>query len=83
MRIVLLVGILGTTLAAVARLPVLKDPLTIDAVKSGAPIRHAMRAVNYKAVGHETIDDFENAQFYGQITIGTPPQLFEVIFDTG
>lgn len=29
------------------------------------------------------INDFENAQFYGPITIGTPPQPFNVIFDTG
>ena len=78
-----LLAVIHTVLAIMARLPVLKDHLTMDAIKSGAPIRHAMRAVNYTAVGHETIDDFENAQFYGQITIGTPPQLFEVILDTG
>jgi len=35
------------------------------------------------AVAKEVIHDYENAQFYGQISIGTPAQNFEVIFDTG
>ncbi|RMX68647.1 hypothetical protein DD238_005623 [Peronospora effusa] len=29
------------------------------------------------------IRDFQNAQYYGSISIGSPPQLFSVIFDTG
>lgn len=29
------------------------------------------------------IDDFMNAQFYGEITVGTPGQTIKVIFDTG
>lgn len=29
------------------------------------------------------IRDFQNAQYYGEITLGTPPQTFTVIFDTG
>lgn len=31
----------------------------------------------------ESIKDYANAQYYGTVQIGNPPQSFEVIFDTG
>lgn len=33
--------------------------------------------------GSIVINDYENSQYYGQISLGTPAQDFEVIFDTG
>jgi len=31
----------------------------------------------------EVIKDYANAQYYGTVKVGTPPQEFQVIFDTG
>jgi len=36
-----------------------------------------------KGDGSIVINDYENSQYYGSITLGTPGQTFDVIFDTG
>eukprot|EP01031_Cornospumella_fuschlensis_P019470 gene19470-23862_t len=36
-----------------------------------------------KQDGSIVINDYENSQYYGKITLGTPAQSFDVIFDTG
>jgi len=69
--------------SAVIRVPIHKRELTFEGVMSHAIRGEVTRRSNLGAIGHEVIDDFENAQFYGQISLGTPPQNFEVIFDSG
>jgi len=33
--------------------------------------------------GNVVINNYENAQYYGEVQLGSPAQKFEVIFDTG
>jgi hypothetical protein len=39
--------------------------------------------VGVTASGKVVINDYQNAQYYGSVTVGTPPQTFNVIYDTG
>ena len=36
-----------------------------------------------KSDGSIVINDYENSQYYGEVSLGTPEQKFNVIFDTG
>ncbi len=57
--------------------------LSIPVSKTSSSPRALGSAARSLAVGKVQIQEFEEAQFYGDITLGTPPQTFKVIFDTG
>merc|ERR1719335_4078 len=78
--VLLLAAIAAVASASVLRLDVTKPKLSLAGARDGSPLRQALAAAG---VARVTINDFENAQFYGPISIGTPPQSFEVIFDSG
>lgn len=67
--------------ANVIRIPMKKlTSAKEDMAKSGY---HRTAGPFLGSTGKINIQDYENAQYYGSISIGNPPQSFEVIFDTG
>jgi hypothetical protein len=71
------VALLGLSFADFIRVPLKKRPTSdlFSSIRAG----HKRRVVQ----GSVVINDYENSQYYGEISIGTPAQNFEVIFDTG
>ncbi|KAL3671149.1 hypothetical protein V7S43_004330 [Phytophthora oleae] len=90
--------VLSSSNAAVLRVPMIKrnddefvssllhdvHALNRPAVWSPeADLPSEAEGLNLDGTANVIIRDFQNAQYYGGISIGTPPQPFSVIFDTG
>eukprot|EP01101_Sappina_pedata_P002927 TRINITY_DN1313_c0_g1_i1.p3 TRINITY_DN1313_c0_g1~~TRINITY_DN1313_c0_g1_i1.p3 ORF type:complete len:393 (+),score=196.49 TRINITY_DN1313_c0_g1_i1:1449-2627(+) len=72
--------VLADACLALTTIPVSRDPLTRKNYRQS----EAQLAAKFgSSTGSIILTDVQDAQYYGPITIGTPPQPFTVIFDTG
>lgn len=77
-------AVLGSHAAAdVVRVPIVKRDLTYEEVLESLNLGALKWEQRLQTGGEVVINDYQNAQYYGEITLGTPGQKSEVIFDTG
>ncbi|XP_028267251.1 napsin-A [Parambassis ranga] len=92
MRIVC-VALLMTQCAAIIRVPLYKsrslrrlmsdNGMSVDQLRALAETSGATEHAPSPTAPVERLTNFMDAQYYGAISIGTPPQEFTVLFDTG
>jgi hypothetical protein len=84
-KIFVLLAILSIALGGIVRIPMEKheDSTFVQGIVSRAQGHNNGLKYSLKAEGPVVIEDYQNSQYYGQITLGTPKQKFNVIFDTG
>jgi hypothetical protein len=75
----------GLCAAEIYRAPLQFKPIDVKAHIQRLKDAEARGELNDKLgdSGKVTINDFDNAQFYGEVDIGTPAQKFNVVYDTG
>merc|ERR1719486_1291109 len=75
--------LISAAAAELFRIPLFKHELTArqEARKNGYVQDPAL--VNNLGADPVVITDYSDAQYYGELSVGTPPQTFKVIFDTG
>ena len=81
-QFIVLLAILAVAMGNIVRIPMQKHSDS-DFVQSVLKKTLSGSRVKLNGEGPVVIEDYQNSQYYGQISLGTPPQNFNVIFDTG
>lgn len=70
-------------MAELVHIPLQRKANQAQAYKNGAKPVEKLRWFNGPNADPIKINDFMDAQYYGPVSIGTPEQNFEVVYDTG
>jgi cathepsin D len=86
--ILVVLALCASSALALYRFPLYKNPSAYNSVAEPSAYEKYVQAKfgleSDAATGYnEKLNDFNNAQYYGEIALGTPGQCFRVIFDTG
>lgn len=65
------------------RFPLKKRELTFQELADSIHLSSSRLSSSSNGVGDVVINDFSNAQYYGEVMVGTPGQPEQVVFDTG
>merc|ERR1719498_1894413 len=73
----------GAAGADVISVPLTHQPKTFEQLRAAAHRRAKLLGSGHEGGGSIQLTDPEDAEYYGEVSIGSPPQKFQVIYDTG
>jgi len=68
---------------AVVNVPLVHKPKTLTEFHAAANRRAAVRLEAPQGLPSVSLTDIQDAEYFGEVEIGSPPQKFKVIYDTG
>eukprot|EP00929_Paragymnodinium_shiwhaense_P028464 TRINITY_DN1648_c0_g1_i2.p1 TRINITY_DN1648_c0_g1~~TRINITY_DN1648_c0_g1_i2.p1 ORF type:complete len:383 (+),score=104.87 TRINITY_DN1648_c0_g1_i2:72-1220(+) len=83
MRRTVLTAAVGVAAAEVVNVPLVHRPKTLEQFQRAKLNRMLLRSSFNASVPSIPLTDLQDAEYYGEVEIGTPPQKFQVIYDSG
>jgi len=81
----LVLAIVGSAAAQVIHVPLAHRPKTLAEVRAAWTRRSGLKfgAAVEDDLPSVVLGNFQDAEYFGELSIGTPPQIFSVAYDTG